>query len=217
MTNTVLMQPKTRRARNSLTQEAILNAAKLLVSEHKELSLRALSTELTCSPMALYRHFADKESIQLALLDRVLGEIELEVSTGTHLEHFSALAIRHLHVLQENPWAIELLFAHPSPGPSAAHVGERFIELLLNMGLSEEEAVNLFSGVLALNYGWAGFTADREGVDFESRMILSGMQKHVSDEELPATTKVLPFFSQIGTKESYLQILHALLAGVNKV
>lgn len=213
MANIELLQPKVRRARNSLTQDAILDAARELVSEHKELSIRALSTELACTPMALYRHFANKESIQLALLDRVLEEIVLEVSGGTNLDQFLAISIRHLHVLQENPWSIELLFANPSPGPSAARVGERFIELLLLMGFSEEEAANLFSGVLALNYGWAGFTADREGVDFESRLIRSVIQKHVSDEEFPATTKVFPYFSKIGTDESYLRMVNGLLVG----
>src|SRR5262245_7663685 len=71
---------RTRRARGSLSRELILDAAEAVAQQggFDALTLRAVAERLQAAPMALYRHFATKEELVNALLDRVLGRFVLQ-------------------------------------------------------------------------------------------------------------------------------------------
>ena len=45
---------------------------------------------------------------------------------------------------------------------SAVVVGEHALAIIRRGDLTNDEAVALFSGIIALNYGWSSFTAARE-------------------------------------------------------
>ena len=65
---------RTRRPRGSLTPDAILDAAEAIAAQgFTALTVRAVAARLGAAPMALYNHFATKEQLVDALLDRVLG------------------------------------------------------------------------------------------------------------------------------------------------
>ena len=51
------------------------------------------------SPMALYRYFATKDELVDAMLDRVLGRIELRPPTDDWLADLTAFAAAHRAVL----------------------------------------------------------------------------------------------------------------------
>ena len=112
--------------------------------------------------MALYNHFADKEQLVDALLDRVLGRFRPEPASGDWAEDLRRFARAHRRVLTEHAWAVAPIFSHPNPGPSAVAIGEHAFAILARAGFAENDAVAVFSGILALNYGWSSFTAARE-------------------------------------------------------
>jgi AcrR family transcriptional regulator len=152
-----------RRPRGSLTRERILDAAEDVASQGFDaLSMRAVAARLEAAPMALYNHFVDKEQLVDALLDRVLSRFEPEPPTGDWAEDLRRFACAHRRVLTEHVWAVAPIFGHPNPGPSAVRIGEHAFAILARAGLSEDDAVAAFSGILALNYGWSSFTAARE-------------------------------------------------------
>lgn len=159
MVSDEIKQVPSRRARNSLSRELILDAAHSIARAGEEISLRGVAAILECSPMALYRHFPDKQDLLLGLLDRVIGSINLGNEDQPWEERLLSIAKDHLKTLQSNQWAIPLLFQNPDPGPAVREVGEAILGSLKQGGATNENAVSTFSAILALNYGWAGFTA----------------------------------------------------------
>jgi AcrR family transcriptional regulator len=155
--------PRPRRKRGSLTRELILDAAEELAREGWDsLSMRSVAARLKAAPMALYNHFADKDELVDALLDRVLSRFEPPPTTGDWPEDLRAFARAHRKVLTDHAWAVSPLFSHPTPGMSAVTVGEHALAVIRRGDVTNDEAVAIFSGIIALNYGWSSFTAARQ-------------------------------------------------------
>ena len=155
--------PRPRRKRGSLTRELILDTAEALAQEgFDSLSMRSVAARLKAAPMALYNHFADKDELVDALLDRVLSRFEPPPPTDDWLEDLKAFARAHRRVLTDHAWAVSPLFNHPTPGMSAVVVGEHALAIIRRGDVTNDEAVAIFSGLIALNYGWSSFTAARE-------------------------------------------------------
>ena len=154
---------RTRKPRGSLSRGVILDAAEAIASQGFEgLTMRAVAARLEAVPMALYNHFATKEELVNALLDRVLGRFEPESPTGDPTEDLRRFAHAHRRILTTHPWAVAPIFSNPNPGPNAFRIGEHALGILARGGLSEDDAIAAFSGILALNYGWSSFTAARD-------------------------------------------------------
>jgi AcrR family transcriptional regulator len=159
----VYVVPRTRRPRGSLSREVILEAAERVAEQGFEsFSMRAVAARLEAVPMALYNHYSAKEQLVAALLDRVLGRFEPPVPTDDWFEDLRAFAGAHRALLAAHPWAVAPTFANPSPGPGSVRIGELALQILTRGGLSDREAVAAFSGLIALNYGWASFTVERD-------------------------------------------------------
>src|SRR4051794_1616415 len=78
---------RTRRARGSLSPDVILEAAERVAEQGFEtLSMRAVAARLGAVPMALYNHFATKEQLVAALLDRVLLRFAAPPASGDWIE-----------------------------------------------------------------------------------------------------------------------------------
>src|SRR3954470_24193185 len=96
-----------RRPRGSLTPEVILDAAEAVAAQGFDaLSMRAVAARLGAVPMALYNHFATKEQLVDALLDRVLGRFEAEPATDDWSEDLRLFARAHRRLLVRHPWAV---------------------------------------------------------------------------------------------------------------
>jgi AcrR family transcriptional regulator len=155
--------PRRRVPRGSLSRDVILDAAEELArTGFDALTMRSVAGALGAAPMALYNHFATKDELVDALLDRVLGRFEPPPPAADWVDDLRAFARAHRRVLTSHAWAVAPIFSHPNPGPSAFRIGEHALGILARGGLSEDEAIAAFSGVLALNYGWSSFTAARD-------------------------------------------------------
>src|SRR4051794_10586088 len=147
-------QPRTRRPRGSLTPEVILDAAEAVAAQGFDaLSMRAVADRLGAAPMALYNHFATKEQLVDALLDRVLSRFDPEPTTDDWTEDLRRFARAHRRLLVTHPWAVAPLFTQPNPGMSSVRIGEVALRILRRGGFSNTRAVAAFSGIIALNYG----------------------------------------------------------------
>src|SRR5215211_7380159 len=97
-------KPRTRRPRGSLSREVILDAAESVASQGFDaLSMRAVAARLGAVPMALYNHFATKEQLVDALLDRVLSRFETEPPTDDWAEDLRRFARAHRRLLITHP------------------------------------------------------------------------------------------------------------------
>jgi AcrR family transcriptional regulator len=209
--------PRTRRARSSLTVEGILDASELVAARGAEsLTIRAVATALGSSPMALYRYFATKDELVDALLNRVLGRFEQSGESQDWIADVRAFALDHRRLLSEHPWAVALLTMHPNPGPNALPIGEAALRILRRGGITGDDAVATFSGIIALNYGWSSFVIGRRrGLDVEDNQ--PATRQPMDPANYPLTMEVSEALSRYGSDEHYDKVLSQVLVGIAAV
>lgn len=206
---------RTRRARGSLTPPVILDAAEALAAQgFAAVSMRAVAAQLGAVPMALYNHFATKERLVDALLDRVLSRFAPAPASDDWTEDLRRFARAHRRLLVEHPWAVSPLFTQPNPGMSAVRIGEFALAILRRGGLSNADAVAAFSGIIALNYGWSSFTVARDLDPHGPSHDVGAMLAALPRSEFPLTVGVAGEMGAYGSDEHYDFVLDALVAGL---
>jgi AcrR family transcriptional regulator len=206
---------RTRRPRGSLTPEVILDAAEAVASEGFEsFSMRAVAARLGAVPMALYNHFATKEQLVAALLDRVLGRFEPEPPTDDWLEDLRRFARAHRRLLSRHAWAVAPIFSNPNPGLSSVRIGELALGILKRGGLSNAQAVAAFSGLIAVNYGWASFTAARDLDPDGPSHDVEAMLLQLPADIFPLTVATAAEWGTYGSDEDYEFVLGRFLKGL---
>lgn len=203
-----------RRPRNSLTVEGILDVAEQVAAKGIEtLTVRAVATELESSPMALYRYFNTKDELVDALLNRVLGRMEPPPESASWIHDLGVFARNHRDMLNRHQWAVTELFAHPAPGVNALPIGEWALRILDRGGITGDAAVATFSGIIALNYGWASFVVARTGGAGDS--LAEDLMDPGVAQAFPLTTSVAGPMSRYGGVEHYELVLEQMLAGIS--
>jgi AcrR family transcriptional regulator len=129
-------------ARPRLDRERILDAAQAIAATEGvgKLTMRRIGTELGADPTAVYRHFRSKDELLVQLADRLFGigpEVDptLPWRDQVHAELRYALSRYRAH-----PDLAMLLAVQPDDTPSLQHIAERTLGLLLDRGLSPEDA-----------------------------------------------------------------------------
>ncbi|MDH4346421.1 MAG: TetR family transcriptional regulator, partial [Thermoleophilia bacterium] len=107
--------------RRPLTKERVLRAAVELADRDGlgALTMRRLGSELGVEAMSLYKHVANKEEILDGIVELVVGEIEIPSEGADWKEAMRRRAISAREVLNRHSWAIGLLEARGSMGPTA--------------------------------------------------------------------------------------------------
>ena len=208
--------PRRRRPRGSLTPEGILDAAEAIAAGDGfgALSMRAVAGSLGAAPMALYNHFATRDALVDALLDRVLHRFAPEPATDDWAEDLRRFARAHRRLLAEHPWAVAPLFSQPNPGIGAVRIGEHALGILARGGYEGGRAVAAFSGLIALNYGWSSFTAARELDARGATTEVAGMLARLPAEHFPRIVATAAEMGAYGSDEHYELVLNALLTGL---
>jgi AcrR family transcriptional regulator len=208
-------KPRTRRPRGSLSREVILDAAEAVAAQGFDaFSMRAVAARLGAVPMALYNHFATKEQLVDALLDRVLGRFEPEPPTDDWAEDLRHFARAHRRLLVTHPWAVAPLFTQPNPGLSSVRIGELALAILRRGGLSNARAVAAFSGIIALNYGWSSFTTARDLDPEGPSHDVGAMVAQLPPTEYPLTVDVADEMGAYGSDHHYDFVLDQLVSGL---
>lgn len=206
---------RTRRPRGSLSPELILDAAEAVAEEAAgAITVRAVAGRLGAVPMALYNHFATKEQLVDALLDRVLSRFEPEAATTDWAEDLRRFARAHRRLLTSHPWAVSSLFARPNPGLGAVRIGEHALGILRRGGLGDAAAVAAFSGVVALNYGWSSFTTARDLDPGSPGHDVADVSAALPAELFPLTVAVAAELGAYGSGAHYDLVLGSLVSGL---
>jgi AcrR family transcriptional regulator len=214
----VSTQPhKGRRPRNSLTAEAILDAAEQAAARGLDgLTIRALAQRLASAPLAIYHYFATKDELVDAMLDRVLGRFDPGEPSEDWRADLATFAEAHRRMLLAHPWAVTVLFSHPSPGLNAVSIGERALAILDRGGIRGERAVAVFSALLALNYGWCAFAVRRHtsAPHAERAPDLSDLLAALPADTFPLTVGSARELAAYGADAHYAVALGLLLDGL---
>ena len=91
--------------------------------------MRKLAHALGVEAMSLYNHVANKEDLEAAIVDRVIGEIELPES-GDWETAIRACAISAYAAFVRHPWACDLAMS-PGAIPETPSARMRYMEWLL--------------------------------------------------------------------------------------
>jgi AcrR family transcriptional regulator len=215
MTMSSVARVRPRRPRGSLSRELILDAAEEVAQPGFEaLTLRAVAARLEAAPMALYRHFATKEELINALLDRILGRFVAEPPSDDWVDDLRRFARAHRQLLDQHPWALAGLFSHPNPGLNATIIGEVALEILSRARLANDTVVATFSGLLALNYGWSAFASARDALPANAAAQVRQALAALPRADFPHTAAVAEEMAGYASDRHYELMLDQIMVGI---
>ncbi|HWX55716.1 MAG TPA: TetR/AcrR family transcriptional regulator [Verrucomicrobiae bacterium] len=122
-----LLRGKPGRRQNVTLREVIRNTARELFAKegYESVSMRRIGTEIGCSPMAMYRHFASKEELLLSICEETFTEMLRIIDAGRQTLDPPLLRLRRcvrtiidFHVSHPNHYKVTFLTEVP-PGPIA--------------------------------------------------------------------------------------------------
>lgn len=131
------------KANTRLTKDAVVDRALELADTQglDALTIRKLATELGVTPMALYWHFRSKEELLGGLVERVWGEIDVDVDPAAAWpDQLRGILESLLVVLRTHPAASKLVLEFDKQSKTAMRPTEVTLEVLRSAGFSPEEA-----------------------------------------------------------------------------
>jgi len=120
-----------------ISREAVLAAALRLADEHglAAVTMHAVAARLHVTPMALYRHVADKEALLDGLVELLLTEYSPPAAEGQWDERLVALADGIRATARRHPAVFPLLLTRPAVTPAARTVRDAVQAALREGGL----------------------------------------------------------------------------------
>lgn len=120
--------------------------------------MRALGQKLKVDPMAVYRHFRDKDALIDASVDTALSAIEPPaLGSGSPVERLRRMILDFRAVLAAHPGiAPRVSTTQPTLGPHTVAVTDACLGQLRELGLDPEEATRAFLMLVRFVTGVAG-------------------------------------------------------------
>jgi AcrR family transcriptional regulator len=145
--------------RGSLTPERIVDASLELLDKQgvAGFSLPRLGRALGADPTAVYRHFASKDDLVLAIADRLIGEAMAGVEPRACWVDTVIEGIRRLRaVYLAHPAAASLSACRTTGGPAEMRAVNFLIGAVLEAGFEGAEAVRIYRALGDFLLFWAG-------------------------------------------------------------
>ena len=213
------MQQRVRRPRNSITREEIVGVAlQICETEGAEaLTIRAVATAMGAAPMSLYNHVATKDELLDAVLDAVMGRLQVATDPSKPWQdELASFALALAAHLDAHRWAVLPLMTRPDPGDRTTAVGEVALAAALRGGLSASSAVTAFAGLLSLVYGRAAFLAAAERPGAQPAHEVGARITAASLAEYPATASVASELVGYASPVHLERAVRALIEGLGR-
>ncbi|MFN3970155.1 MAG: TetR/AcrR family transcriptional regulator [Gemmobacter sp.] len=120
----------------------------------ESLSLRALARALGVEAMSLYNHFRNKDDLLDALVDTVVGRIDLPRAGDTWRDEMRRRAQAMRRVFLAHPWAPPLIVGRINVGPNMLALNDATLGCLHAAGFSYAEADHAMNALDSLIYGF---------------------------------------------------------------
>jgi TetR/AcrR family transcriptional regulator, tetracycline repressor protein len=154
--------------RGTLTSDVILAESLRLLDEDgiEGFSLPKLGRALGADQTAVYRHFASKDDIILALADRLIEE----AMTGFEpqdcwVDTLTDMASRLRRTYLAHPAAASISAYRTTQGPAEIRTVDIIIGAMLSAGFEGAEAALMYRAVGDFALSWAGFEASFRALD----------------------------------------------------
>jgi AcrR family transcriptional regulator len=148
--------------RAGLTTEAVLATARRLIHEHGPdgLSMRRIAADLGVLPNTLYSHVADKQALLDALVDQLLGEVQVPPGRGWRARAIGLLQATRATLLSE-PTLAMLYVQRAGRGPNAVRLAQQGLQISADAGIPPEAAAEAFRVMIAFTVGFVAFELGR--------------------------------------------------------
>lgn len=173
----------------------IVDAALQIIDEQgwEELSMRSLAAHLNSSTATLYRHFPNREALIQSVIDRVLGEVDVDAANYRGLDWRPAcerLARETFESFRRHRQVAMLLAHHTPIGPNSAAVRERMLSVLIDGGLDVPVAARSGAMIAHLIVGFAIQLGGERELSGNDRKTLAKAVNAMDLAQYPATAAV---------------------------
>ena len=162
MTSTTAKRRTGRLRRGSLTPEAIIaESLRLLDSEGADgFSLPKLGRALGADPTAVYRHFASKDDLMLAIADRLIEEAMADLTVRECWVDTVADAARRMRATyRAHPAAAALSCSRTTQRPAEMRIVDALIGAVMAAGFTGADAARMYRALGDFMLAWAGSEA----------------------------------------------------------
>lgn len=148
-------------ARTAVTREAVLDGALDIIDREglDALTMRRLGQRLGRDPMVLYRHAENRTALLDAVVERVLGLLEIPEDDLPWQERLRATAHRFRAIALDHPNVVPLLATRPLATPLGLRpLGtlrplERILDVLETAGFAPADALHVYRAYFGLLLG----------------------------------------------------------------
>ena len=136
----------TKETARRLDPERVVDTALAIADDEgpAAVSFRKLAAQHDVTPMALYRHFKDKDDLQAALGDRILADVVVPEPTDEPWDRqLHALLTVFVDALRAHPRLADLTMSRILVAESGLALAERAMELLVEGGLPIDDAAEI--------------------------------------------------------------------------
>jgi AcrR family transcriptional regulator len=212
--------PVYRRGRPPRSLERIVGAALEIVDEvGADFSMRQLADRLGSGTATLYRHFANKDELMVYVVDRILGEVDIDTDadtpTSTTWREATTRGAGALYeVLKSHSNALLLLVSQVPVGPNALANRERSVAVLLACGFPLDLAARAYTVVA---HYVVGFTLQQHAPGApaqEDAARLRNFYRALDAESYPATLAAADELTSVPLDEEFRFGLQLVLDGI---
>lgn len=143
-----------------LSRQAAVDAGLRLVDARglDALSMRNVAAEVGCPVMSLYRHVTSKEDLEDAIVQHLVGGVELAAPQSTWEGMLRGWAAAYREMVRAHPNAVPLIGARPTAGYASQRDGvELILRLLQEAGDTPEGAIRHLRTALMVILGYCHF------------------------------------------------------------
>lgn len=139
----------------TLSREAFVDAALQVIDEVgvEKLSMRKVASQLGVSPMAMYKHFPNKEELLVAALDAFIAQADVLPDSALPWDEWVEQVARGMYeaLCREMSWVP--LLGSMRLGAQAAAVTDAYVRKLTEAGFSVEQSVQAYFAVVQIVVG----------------------------------------------------------------
>ena len=188
------------------------------------LSMRRVARELGAGTMSLYRYVPGKVELLILMLDRVSDPSEdVQKAVGMNWRGVLEVAARgSFHLYRRHPWLLQVNWTRPVFGPNTLARVEFVISGLGDLGLSDQERVNVLLAIDGYVTGTArtqiqyASAAEETGITDEEywQQQIPALERAMKTGRYPAMATLADDAFDAGWEESFEFGLQRLLDGI---
>ena len=216
--------PRPRLRRGSLTRDIIVSESLRLLDEDglEGFSLPKLGRALGADQTAVYRHFASKDDLVLAIADRLIDEAMTGLEpSACWIDTLTEMARRLRTTYLAHPAAASMSAYRTTQGPAEIQAVDIIIGAILQAGFEAAEAAVMYRAVGDFSLAWSGgeasFLALDKRLQRNDRAAWTQAYLSVDREQHPSIWQVRTELPEVRDDDIFEAILKTVMTGLRQL